>query len=177
MASFFSSSSLLSTPTRQAGAAEAGTLDAFCGRPCPPQLLHESAEEILYIPRNRADFTGRPAKQGRANPHSLPSPPLPALPGHLEISNLTFLPGSKQSTFSRVLWYEEPVAERTGEVLATAGGFVGVRPPSRVCNAYFQHRWRAGRKEGKPDVEFGQCALQRLLIAGAHRKTLERQRK
>lgn len=71
--SFFSSRSVLSTPTGHAAAQEVGILEAFCGQSCPLQLLHKSAKEILYIPRNGADFTGRPAKQGQANPRSLPS--------------------------------------------------------------------------------------------------------
>ena len=68
----FFSSFILSAPTSKAGRQEFGTLNAFCGQSCPLQLLHKSAKEILYILRNRVDFTRNLPRNKASRPKSPP---------------------------------------------------------------------------------------------------------
>lgn len=67
----FSSSCRYLTAANKAGIQEVGTHGAFCGQPCPLRLFLKSTKEILYIPRNGADFD-REACQAEASQPTFP---------------------------------------------------------------------------------------------------------
>lgn len=58
---FFFQVDLVNT-NKQSWGIRIDVFSTFCGQSCPLELLHKPAKKILYILRNRVDFTIRVAK-------------------------------------------------------------------------------------------------------------------